>query len=225
MTGRGALRFWLLWTATSAAGYGAGLICGYFVGIAAALAVGVTNDFVLSVLAFVTLAPLLGGAVVGIGVGLPQAQLLWSSGHEQWHWIRKSMLGWGVGMALGSPLVLFESLGFLDVKVTWWVRLSAMALCTGLGAGAFQRPLLRERACRASVWIAGNASAVLAAWLVVFASGFPGAPEIVLGGLTYGAISGLAMLWLLRGDQAAPEDAAPVSPEGSMMGGDGGRET
>ena len=110
MTGRRALRFWLLWTVRSAVGAGVGFVLGYVVGAvitatAASVAGSVLRDPTGMALVRIVAAGL-EGAAAGLWIGVLQAGLLPWCSEEQARWIVRGAAGWGSGLMLGVALVV-----------------------------------------------------------------------------------------------------------------------
>ena len=96
-----------------------------------------------------------------------------------------------------------------------------LGLCTGLSASVAQWLAIRRQVGHAWRWIPLHTLASVLAWgvlLGVLALSGSWSLAIICGGPTYGAISGLAMLWIVRGDQPERRQAGQVSTESVSSG-------
>jgi hypothetical protein len=187
---------WLAWTLATAAGMLAGFVPFTF--------------FIadLDVLLFRILLPLAAGLLVGLFQWLALRPWLAQSAD----WVLSDGAGWSLGFALG--LVLIQAMGRSPLGAL------LAYLLFGLIIGIFQWPLLRREIPSAVPWVlasvlgwAGGALLGQAMLNLVAPAGDISqalSTAIVAGvtGLTAGAITGLALVWIAR----QPDRAAAPRP-------------
>jgi hypothetical protein len=208
MTGRAALRFWLLWTLASSIGSG----------VAFAIAL-----YPAGILGWVVGLPI-GAAVVGLSIGLVvgwvQSRLLPWPNKAKRRWFSRSVLGWTLGNVLGCLVALGaeswrhargESEGILSSSS---LLLETAAPISGLVLGLALRSVPPHRAAPWEWWPAAYIVAVSGGWIVgrmlAMRADIVGLtlPALILGPLWYGTLSGLAMLAVLRDQSPAPAEDA-----------------
>lgn len=172
--------FWLLWVLASTVGW----YSGFYVGIFGTLAVE-------------AILPNYGGAVLwaglGAGVGILQWFVLrWRVSRSGW-WVLASILGLAVAAVLGTAVALARGYSIMP-----W----SPAVVAGVGgamAGIMQWFVLRRQVSRAGWWVLAST----VGWAVSMeATGFL-SPNMAMAVVGLGAVTGLALVWLLR--QPVPE--------------------
>jgi hypothetical protein len=193
MTGsrRAPLRSWLIWTAGSLAFPLAGL---------AGTAVAGRVDS--------PVAALVGGAVAGLGIGLGQG-LAGGGGLDIRTWAPATSVGMGLGLFLGAVTVDYD---------TSLPGLALMGALTGLVLGPAQA-LALPRGTRLR-WLWAVAMPVLWAlgWTATTLGGIAVDEQFTVfgayGAITFSALSGLLLLFLLP-DRPATGSPAPPVPVGA----------
>lgn len=196
-------RFWLWWMVASVVGSGAGVLLWLASGIVLEAA-GVNIDSPRTV--FGALFPGVVGAAFGTPFGIAQWLVLRRQvGRAGW-WVLATSLGYVVVFLLGTSLFPRGNaleLGFAE-QVLLGTVLGAMVSVPG---GILQwLMVLRRQVAQAGWWVLAS----VVSWAVGFAISF--ALRVTLGGLFFVAgvvvalaLTGLAMVWLLR--RPAPSEA------------------
>ena len=142
----------------------------------------------------------LGGALAGAVIGAAQWLVLWRYLKIGPEWILATALGVAIGDALGALLTGAETgIGALLI----------IGLATGMAVGLLQWGLLRGRLQRARLWPPVVAIAWPVGWTVTWAFGIDVERGYFVfgasGALVFAAITGMAMLLMLRGRTASLE--------------------
>jgi hypothetical protein len=136
----------------------------------------------------------LGGALAGAVIGAAQWLVLRRYLRVGPEWILATALGVAIGDALGA-LLTGAGTGIGALLIT--------GLVTGVAVGLLQWWLLRRRLLRASLWPLVIAIAWPVGWTVTWASGIDVERGYYMfgatGALAFAAMTGLAMLLMLRG--------------------------
>ena len=136
----------------------------------------------------------LGGALAGVVIGAAQWLVLRGYMRVGPEWILATALGVAIGDALGA-LLTGAGTGIGALLIT--------GLVTGVAVGLLQWWLLRGRLLVASLWLPVVAIAWPLGWTVTWASGIDVERGYyvfgALGALVLAAVTGLAMLLMLRG--------------------------
>jgi len=187
--------FWLRWLVASAVGSGVGVIAWVSVGTAAE-ALSSTPQGGISK----ALIPALVGAAFGAPFGIAQWIVLRRHLRLAGRWVTASTLGYAAVFLLGG--LFFSGEGAADLPPGRQVLLGAL-----LGAAVAVPPsglqwllVLRSQLTRAGSWIAAS----VFSWALGFAVSFLlrltiGDPSFVIGPIVAVALSGIVMIWLLRG--------------------------
>ena len=183
---RNEVGLWLAWTAATVLG----MLAGY---LPLALVVGSLDLGLARVL-----VPIITGLVLGLAQWLALRPYVVRS-HD---WILNHAAGWVVGFAIGLFIVQLLSKTPLGMLVGFVVF--------GMLVAVFQYPTLRREIPHLSTWIIANVIGwTLGAYLSQIAGGIlyqNGAPSLVasvlvsvgLTGLVAGAVTGLALIWIVR---------------------------
>ncbi len=123
------------------------------------------------------LFPNLAVIVLGIGIGVLQGFVLQSYLSKFWNWIIATSLGW----ALGSSVILVGGLSSMDLIA---------ALLIGITTGTAQWLVLRKELRWSGWWIMIS--------IVAWTSGMVLLPGIILTGVIAGAVTGIALVLLIR---------------------------
>lgn len=185
-------RFWLLWVLASTVGLFLGLVVGFF----GALKV---SDFQRD-LAWAAIA-----AGAGAGVGIMQWLVLRRQVSRVGWWALASLVGLGVAAVGGVAVALAAGYSMEWFPMAGWIVIAAVG---GAMAGIMQWLILRRQVSRAGWWVLASTVgwAVSVAGLVVLGEEIMDflALGVGLAGIVgLGAMTGLALVWLLR--QPAPE--------------------
>jgi len=187
--------FWFRWLAASAVGSGVGVVSWVSVGTAAE-AIGLTPQSGFSRV----LIPALVGAAFGAPFGIAQWMVLRRHLQLAGRWVTASTVGYAAVFLLGG--LFFSGEGAADLPPGRQVLLGGL-----LGAAVALIPsvlqwllVLRSQLTRAGTWIATS----VLSWTLGFAVSFLlrlvlGDPSFVLGPMVAVALSGIVMVWLLRG--------------------------
>ena len=166
-------RVWFLWLLAGAVGWGNGVYWGWF---------GPGDPKILESIPTITLSGYLGLAVGGIVMGV-----------LQWLVLRRQIArdGWWVLASVGATAVvgvIVFGVGAVNTGLGWVGGVSVY----GTVVGVLQWAVLRRQVPRAGWWVLAST----AGWVVGMPLGDIVGP---LGlGAVYGAITGAAMVWLLR---------------------------
>jgi hypothetical protein len=184
---RPALRPWLIWTA--------GFLAFPLGGLAGRAVVGRVDD---------PWAALVGGAVTGLVIGV--GQVLAGQGRlDVRRWVPATTVGMGAGLLLGAAVVGYDtSLG----------DLALMGALTGLVLGPAQALALPSGTPRRWTW----AAAVPALWALGWTTTTLGGIDVgqqwtvfgAYGAVTFSALSGLLLLFLLPDRPVTHSPAAPA---------------
>lgn len=170
-------RLWPLWMVVNVVGQGIGLF----------LALIITNVFSFSSDSF--LEGLLAGFLWGGGIGFMQWLVLRRYHVSAW-WIIFSTLGIAIG--LGMDAWYF---GLVPVSINGGIFIGA---AVGLISGVAQWLVLRRSIQYAELWIGASVVSWLVTWIAFTYFSRDGITGLVLGLVIYGALSGLAMRWMLQ---------------------------
>jgi hypothetical protein len=136
----------------------------------------------------------LGGALAGVVIGVAQWLVLRRYMRVGPEWVLATALGVAIGDALGALLTGAET-GIGALLIT--------GLVTGVAVGLLQWWLLRGRVLLASLWPPVVAIAWPLGWTVTRAAGVDVERGYYVfgasGALVFAAVTGLAMLFMLRG--------------------------
>ncbi len=166
-------RVWFLWLMAGAFGWGQGVYWGWYTP---------TDPKTLQVIPTVILAGYLGVAVGGILIGV-----------LQWLVLRRHLArsGWWVLASLGAVAVVGVAVfgvGLVNTDVGWFGGVSVF----GTAVGVLQWLVLRRHLARSGWWVLAST----VGWVVGMPLGdIVGPPGL---GAAYGAITGTALVWLLR---------------------------
>jgi hypothetical protein len=194
--------FGLLWVFLSAIGWCIGIMMGFVAGYAPIELIGHTplGEGLASCVHAIVL-----GAVVGILQWVVLRRRVPGAGRWVWASIAGLAVAGGVG---GAVLVAGASPGILAEVVGYTLVVALGGAVTGM----LQRPVLRGQVSRAGWWVLastvgwGLGMAVTVASIEVSEGGyFPGGllGSLAAGGVAFGAVTGGALVWLLR--QPVPE--------------------
>jgi hypothetical protein len=182
---------WLVWVLMTTMGY----VLGWFIGFFLAQ---VPEEFIGSSALEDILAYFIAGAVLGFGVGLMQWLLLRGYVSRAGWWVLASTVGWGLSM-----MAVVEA---FDVGLGFPVSGAMLGAVTGgaLGGavtGILQWLVLRGQVSRAGWWVLASTVGWGLSMAVVEA--FDVGLGLPVGGVVLGAVTGGAIVWLLR--QPVPE--------------------
>jgi hypothetical protein len=176
------------WTLINAAGWAAGLLFGgaaLILMVALALLTG-------SSLPFIGLA--LGGAIIGLCVGVAQKRLLRLDETEAKRWIGASAVGGAIG-ALPAVLASFIT------RANWLLGFALVGVLFGVIVGAVQWYVLRQRVNPAGVrwWLAAYALGGMLCGVITLSPPHPLLLPVCcsLGTLVMGAATGTAVVRML----------------------------
>lgn len=190
--------FWLRWLVASAVGSGVGVVSWVSVGTAAEV-LGLTPQNGFSSALFLGLV----GAAFGAPFGIAQWIVLRRHVQLAGRWVTASTLGYAAVFLLGG--LFFSGEGAAVLPPGRQVLLGGL-----LGAAVAVIPsvlqwllVLRSQLTRAGTWIAAS----VLSWAIGFAISFllriaVGDPSFVFGPIVAVALSGMVMIWLLRGGQS-----------------------
>jgi hypothetical protein len=175
------LRRWLIWTA--------GFLAFPLAGLAGTGVVGRVDD---------PLAALLGGAVTGLVIGAGQA--LVSLGRlDIRQWVPATGLGMGLGLLLGAVVVGYG---------TSLADLALMGALTGLVLGPAQALVLPRDTRARWLWAAAMPALWALGWTATTLGGIAVEEQFTVfgayGAVTFSALSGVLLLWLLPDRPGAP---------------------
>lgn len=198
-----------LWAAWMLATFG-GMLIGFLPGKLIADAIGLGVAYIV--------VPLFAGALIGFLQWLALRRFIVGS----MDWILTAGAGWAIGYAVG--LLVIQGLGLLPAIAGFWLMLACYALF-GLIIALVQWPVLRREIPHIGPWILAN----VVGWVLGFSiatavqlalySQAPAEPWIVslivqgISGLIAGAITGLALVWIVR-----KPDLALVTSEDELPG-------
>jgi hypothetical protein len=170
--------FWLLWVLASTVGLCSGSIFGFF-----------WSCVVEAIL------PNWGGVAylpaAGAGVGICQWLVLRRRGSWVGWWVWAGILGLAVAAFVGTAVAL--ALGYSGI----WETYAVVVGVGGAMAGLMQWFVLRRQVSRAGWWVLAST----VGWAMTAAVLLP--VRLAGGGVGLGAVTGLALIWLLR--QPVPE--------------------
>lgn len=202
--------FGLLWVFLSAMGWSIGHTMGFVAGYAPIELIGGALGE--------GLAPCVAGSVLGAGAGILQWVVLRRRVPGAGRWVWASIAGLTVAGGVGGAVVVAGAspeMGSLAAVVGWTLVVALGGAVTGM----LQRPVLRAQVSRAGWWVLastvgwGLGMAVSGAVMVVSVPGppFPGFfGSLAAGGVAFGAVTGGALVWLLR----QPLAPGPETSEG-----------
>jgi hypothetical protein len=179
------LRRWLIWTA--------GFLAFPLAGLAGTGVAGRVDD---------PLAALLGGAVTGLVIGAGQA--LVSLGRlDIRRWMPATGLGMGLGLLLGAVVVDYG---------TSLADLALMGALTGLVLGPAQALVLPRDTRARWLWAAAMPALWALGWTATTLGGIAVEEQFTVfgayGAVTFSALSGVLLLWLLPDRPGAPTTPA-----------------
>jgi hypothetical protein len=190
--------FWLWWVLASTIGWFVGVFWGFVLG-----SIIVEDVIEVNALGF-TLAYSIFGAVLGSVVGLTQWFVLRQRVSRTVSWILASAAGFAVaeGGGYGAAVLAFSFSTKLDEMGVGWILVAAFG---GAVTGILQWPILRGQVSRAGWWVLASTMG----WGLSMAVGVAGFEEwqgqeslevlsLVGGGIVLGAVTGGALVWLLR---------------------------
>ena len=190
--------FWFRWLVASAIGSGVGGASWVSVGTAAE-AIGLTPQSGFSR----ALIPALVGAAFGAPFGTAQWIVLRGHLQRAARWVTATAVGYAAVFLLGG--LFFSGEGAADLPPGQQVLMGGL-----LGAAVAVIPsvlqwwlVLRSQLTRAGTWIVAS----VLSWAIGFAISFllriaVGDPSFVFGPIVAVALSGMVMIWLLRGGQS-----------------------
>jgi hypothetical protein len=189
-------RFWLWWIGASIAGSGAGVLL--WVALGATLeAAGVDIDSPGSTLT--TVFPGVVGAAFGTPFGIGQWLMLRRHLRRAGWWVLASSVGYGLVFLAGASL--FAGANIVELGFAEQVLLgTGFGAAIGVPAAVLQWLLvLRGQVPQAGWWVLAS----IASWAVGSGLSFAlrvalGGPFFVIGLVVPLALTGLAMVWLLR---------------------------
>lgn len=162
--------------------------------------------------------PLLAGALIGFLQWLALRRFIVGS----MDWILTAGAGWAIGYAVG--LLVIQGLGRLPAIGGFWLMLACYALF-GIIIALVQWPVLRREIPHVVPWILANVIGWMLGFSIATAVQFavysraPAEPWIVnlivqgISGLIAGAITGLALVWIVR-----KPDLALITSEDELPG-------
>jgi hypothetical protein len=184
------LRTWLIWTA--------GFLAFPLAGLAGTAVVGRVDG---------PLSALTGGAVAGLVIGAGQA-LLSRRRLDPRRWIPASIVGMGLGLLLGAAAVGYR---------TSLADLAVMGAITGLLLGTAQAAALPSRALHRWVWAAAIPVLWALGWTTTTLGGIHVEEQFTVygayGAITFSALSGLLLHYVLPYRVAADPPSAPTPAE------------
>jgi hypothetical protein len=192
-TGRG---YWLAWFLSSVMGYGLGAI----LGVASAYRFSPSDTFDAR-----------GGITLGIVMGA-------IGGYFQWVVLRERIAGsglWGLTSALGFGLAMGASLS-ANTGENDGMAVLLIGLVFGVAGGILQWLILRQKVARAGWWLLANILGALVGAIgvpiaaTIGETGNWGLAVLTFGlvfGAGNGAITGAALLWLLRQPRSSDVDS------------------
>jgi len=196
---------WLKWVVGHALGGFVGLVLG-FIGTVAGLAIGRGETTVGGVLALV-----LGGSGFGLGIGAIQWIVLRREVYWRGGWVSASIGGGGVGIVagmigggsgiLGSALALGPNADPAASAPTLAPMIYVVVVASyGAVIGIIQWLVLRREIDEAGWWILANilGSAIGTTVGIASAAGINAIVGFLAGFVTFGIITGVALVWLLR---------------------------
>lgn len=204
---------WVRWVLANLVGEAVGFGLGLTVAFVLAIPFGQPEGLLL-VIAFAVEVIVIGG-IEGLSVGLAQhwavGRLLPGLGRREWvaATVPGAVIAWGTGLAIGNWAGDQFSAMLGD---SWLIGGLVIGILAGAILSAFQWLPLHQVARRAWVWVPAHAGAWAIGMLVAFA-GIGSIPEgagpltivptsVAIGvgmGPVVAALTGLALLWLLRG--------------------------
>jgi hypothetical protein len=160
--------FWIVWVLANAVG-----MFGYAIGV-----VIVSRLYEWNLDASLILA----SATVGLALGFVQWLVLRHWGFNDARWIWASLLGWMAGTLIAKALGPYIGVGFTS---------TAEDIGISIITGALQMYVLRQWSSKAKWWIlAYLIGRILSLEFGLF--------NVLTEGIIFGAITGLALIWLLR---------------------------
>jgi hypothetical protein len=181
------LRNWLIWTA--------GFLAFPVAGLAGTAAAGRVDD---------PLAALVGGTVAGLVLGAGQ----WLASRRRLvprRWIPATAVGMGLGLLLGAAAVDYR---------TSLADLALMGALTGIPLGVAQALALPRHARLRWAWAAAMPALWALGWTVTTLGGIAVEEQFTIfgayGAITFSALSGLLLNWLLPYRAVTP-DSRPVT--------------
>ena len=183
-------RFWLQWVFASVVGWWLGWIVGLLVGLIYGLGayqVGdTTPDYAMAAMA----------TGLGAGVGIMQRRIVQRHVSGARWWALASILGLGLTTVVGIAVMLARGysiyVGEPLAPAESWIIIAAVG---GAMAGVTQWSILRRQFSQAGWWVLASG----AGWAVGLAVVARFMPVLNLAGAVWlGAVTGLALVWLLR---------------------------
>lgn len=166
-------RVWFLWLMAAAFGWGEGVYWGWYSSSEPKTLQTVPTDM---------LAGYLGVAVGGLLIGVLQWLVLRRHVTRAIRWVLANL-----GAVAVVGVVIF-GVGMVNANLGWYSGVSAF----GTVVGVFQWLVLQGQVPRAGLWVMASTIG----WIVGMPLGDMAGPPGL--GAAYGAITGLAMVWLLR---------------------------
>jgi len=203
--------FGLMWVFLSAVGWFMGFLGGFLASFAPIELIGQTP-------LGVGLASCVNAIVLGAVVGIFQWVILRERVPGAGRWVWASIAGLAVAGGVGGAVVVAGAnpdigMGSLAAVVGWTLVVALGGAVTGM----LQRPVLRGQVSRAGWWMLastvgwGLGMAVTEALREVRVQAFsPGGffGSLAAGGVAFGAVTGGALVWLLRQPVAPEREAA-----------------
>ena len=152
-----------------------------------------------------TISQIAGGAVIGLGTGLYQKSLLRKVFNVSSSWIYTLVIGFAISELIIGVILWQSGLDRMKLRFIEFKPLSETIFfaCAGLIIGLLQWTILRRYFSRSIYWVIASTMGwgicILMTYLAGFVlkSGFSGF-AFVPGALLYGAITGAALMWIMR---------------------------
>ena len=186
---------WLLWTFVTILG----LLLGIVISMTVIIAISKMANFHEDTIANIILLPSIGFSV-GIFQWLALRRLV--SWAKMWIWVTAA--GWMIGFPLAFSLYNWLTSIFGIVFTDTWEKAIQVTLIA-ISIGVIQWLLLRRHISRSGWWILANVIGWNAASLLVGAGAMVSVMESIPMGISVGAVTGLALTWLLQHSPADPD--------------------
>jgi len=187
-------KFWLLWTFATIFG----LILGIAISLSVIIAISkITNIHEDTITNYIILP------IIGFSVGIFQWLMLRK--HVSWArmWIWLTTAGWVISFLLAFSLYNWlTSISGTEFTDTWQKAIQFTLIAIFIGG--FQWLLLKRHISRSGWWILANVIGWNAVGLLAGAGAMVSVLESIPMGISVGAVTGLALTWLLQQSPADP---------------------